>query len=266
MTLKDFGAFLKSFGGTLKLLGATLKDFGATLKAFGLTLKHLGAALKSLEQLHSRLLSRWTIPSSSGRSPRDQAAMDDRDGLLHQGSASGVQLLEGLAIDDRYRYYVAIYRCDGVTSGSLKVVCGDVKVEIFREDRTYVPSEYLPAVVAAVKDAEYCFPAQPQITLDSKVQHLGLTTRTSRDRRAGEPDCAAALDRVIALFSAISSPDLFRTLVFRGWLQGGPPSSDPGALMKPVPPITLDPRTPAMPIRAHPRASRVRRTYRTASL
>jgi len=136
---------------------------------------------------------------------------------------------------DPYRHLVAIYRCDGVTSGAIKFVCGDVKIELFRRDQTYTPCEYRPAVIAEVKDAVYCFPTQQPIHLAPTNQHLVLTARVRGD---GEADCAAEIDRVVALLSAIKSPDLFRTLLFRGWLQG-PRRRVPGVLIKFTKPIEL---------------------------
>lgn len=142
--------------------------------------------------------------------------------------------------DRRFRFFVAIYRCDAVTSGPTAFVCDETKIEIFREERTYWPSAYRAAVIATVKGAEYCFPAQPPLPLDSRCQHIVLSTRTRLDRGVARAACEAQLDRVVALLSAIVSPDLFRTLLYRGWLQGGPPGRDFGVLFKPVEPIVID--------------------------
>jgi hypothetical protein len=67
-----------------------------------------------------------------------------------------------------------------------------------------------------------------------------LSTRTKESRSAAQPHCEAEFDRGLALLAALYSPDLFRTPLFRGWLQGGPPSSDLGLLVKGVDPIMLD--------------------------
>lgn len=145
--------------------------------------------------------------------------------------------------DDRYRYFVAIYRCDVLTSGPTEFVCDDVKVEVFREERTYAPSEFQNAVVAVVLNAEYCFPSHLPIHLDTRCQHLVLTTRSKSERSAAQTQCEAKVDRVVTILSAIATVDLFRTLLFRGWLQGGPPSKDLGFLVKWVPPVEVNAKT-----------------------
>lgn len=142
-------------------------------------------------------------------------------------------------VDNSYHYFVAIYRCDPAVGAPLKCVCDEAKVELFRDHRTYFPSEYKPAVVAAVKDAEYCFPVQSPVVLDTKIQHLVLTARTRRSRHEAQAECTAALDRVIAILTAVYGTDLFRTLLFRGWLRGGPPDPHLGVLMRAVMPIEL---------------------------
>ena len=141
--------------------------------------------------------------------------------------------------DRRFRYFVALFRCDVATPCPATFVCGEMKVELFREDRTYLPAEYQCAVVAGVLGAEYCLPVHPPIVLDSKCQHLVLSTRTKQSRSEAQPYCEAEIDRGLALLAALYSPDLFRTPLFRGWLRGGPPSPDLGLLVKGVDPIVL---------------------------
>lgn len=140
--------------------------------------------------------------------------------------------------DTRYRYYVAIYRCDVTTAEAFVAVCGKVKVELFHEERTYYPSEYRPAVIAAVLKATYCFPVHPPIQLDTKSRHLVLTSRTRLGREEAQAACEAAIDQVIAVVAALYSPDILRTLLFRGWLRG-PANTGQEVLFRAVKPITL---------------------------
>src|SRR5215203_1205396 len=122
----------------------------------------------------------------------------------------------------------------------MKLVCGDTKVELFRDERTFFPAEYRSAVIAVVQDAEFCFPVHPPLPLDGKCQHLVLSVRTKIGRTEAQANCEAEIDRAITLLSAVVSPDLFRTLLFRGGLQGGPPSRDLGLVVKAIDPITID--------------------------
>jgi hypothetical protein len=137
-----------------------------------------------------------------------------------------------------YKQFVALYRCEVVTSLPFVCKCGDVKVELFRERRRYAPSKYHNLVVAAVKEAEYCSPAPPPLALDTRNQHLILTWRTRLERGAAQARAEHSIDKVVATLSAIISPDLFRTLLFRGWLQG-PSERDLGILCKVVAPIEV---------------------------
>ena len=138
-----------------------------------------------------------------------------------------------------YRYFVAIYRCHVVTAPPFVIVCDEVKVEYFKEERTYFPSEYRPIVVAAVLHAEYRLPVHAPVGLDANSHHIVLSWRTRRKRSEAQADAEAATDRVVALLAATCSPELFRNLVFRGWLRG-PSSSDLGALLRFTDPIRVE--------------------------
>ena len=118
-----------------------------------------------------------------------------------------------------YDHYFAVFRTEVLRSGVHTLVLDSVKVEVFREERTYRVSEYMPSVIPAITDLEACIPARDPLTLPSNFQHIVLTTRTKAGRTGGQKDCEAALDEAISVLSAISSPDLFRIQVFRGWLQ-----------------------------------------------
>src|ERR1700730_4652499 len=117
--------------------------------------------------------------------------------------------------DPNYRYFVAIYRSDAITSDPQTFVCDSVKVETFREERTYRVREYMPAVLAAVQDAEYRIPSREPLVLLADNQHLILTTRTRGKPTDEQLSREAALDGVVAILSALVTPDLFRTLLFR---------------------------------------------------
>lgn len=141
--------------------------------------------------------------------------------------------MDSEAGDSGFRHFVSIYRCDVVTSSPFVAALDNVKVELFREERTYRPSEYRNLVAAAVEGAVYCSPVHPPIKLDARSQHLVLTTRTRLERSEAQEGCESAIDRVVATLSAIFSPELFRTLLFRGWLRG-PRGRELGALFKGV--------------------------------
>jgi hypothetical protein len=138
-----------------------------------------------------------------------------------------------------YRHFVAIYRCDVTTTAPFVAVCGGVKVELFREERSYIPSAHHNLVIAAVKDAEYCSPALPPIRLDARSLHLVLTARTRASKSESQEEVERAIDGVVNIVSALYSLDLFRIRLYRGWLQG-PPSPDLGVLARAVLPINID--------------------------
>lgn len=145
-----------------------------------------------------------------------------------------------MRLHPRFNHFIAIYRCDVVTSPLFSTVCANVKVELFREERMYHPLEYRNMVIAAVKDAVYCSPEHPPIRLDDRNQHLALLTRTRKERSAQEKEaCEFAVDRVVSVLASLVSPELFRIQLFRGWLKGGPRQRELGALVKGVTPIQL---------------------------
>ena len=119
-----------------------------------------------------------------------------------------------------YDHYIAVYRTEVLTSGAHVLVLDPVKVEVFREARIYQVSEHMPTIVPGVKDREFCIPNREPLILAPDLQHIVLTTRTREGRLQGQGSCEAALDEAIAVLSAVSSAALFRTQIFRGWLQG----------------------------------------------
>jgi len=51
-------------------------------------------------------------------------------------------------LTSEYRNFVALYRCDATTTDPFVGVCGGVKVELFGDQRSYVPSAHHNLVVA----------------------------------------------------------------------------------------------------------------------
>lgn len=151
--------------------------------------------------------------------------------------------MQRTAVSQRaYRHYVAIYRCDVVTSSPFSLALGGLKLEFFRENRTYKPDKHRNMIIPAVLGAEYSSPAYPPIVLDDRSSHLVLTTRTRLDPLEGQPKCERKIDKVVAVLTAIVSPDLVRILLFRGWLKG-PPKQILGPLVRGALPIEMDPRS-----------------------
>ena len=142
----------------------------------------------------------------------------------------------------QYRYFVAIYRSDIIASGPQTFVCEPVKVEIFREHRTYRVLDYKPAVLPAAEGLEYIIPSREPLVLTPTNQHLVLTKRTKGKPEEEQLDQEAAIDTAVTILSAMLTPDLFRTLLFRGWLDS-PPWDSRSPLLKFVEPVYLDERT-----------------------
>ncbi len=142
--------------------------------------------------------------------------------------------------DPRFRHFVAIYRCDILTSSAFKVSFSDTKLEAFQGERTYLVAAYSHAVVAPTVGAEFCFPDHPPISLDPLCQHLILSTRRPPGEQFAQARCEAELDRSIAILVGLYSRDLFRTLVFRGWLRNEQMTTGRGVLVKAAPPVSLN--------------------------
>lgn len=137
-----------------------------------------------------------------------------------------------------YSHFVSVYRNHAIDRVVDKFVCGEVKVEIIKESRTLHVREYLPAVLAVNQDAEYRIPSREPLVLPADIPHILLTTRTRRDPSEAQIECEASIDAVITVLSCLLTRDLFRTQLFRGWLQDLP-ARDLG-LVKLVDPIRVD--------------------------
>jgi len=113
--------------------------------------------------------------------------------------------------------FLTIFKTNLIQEAPRKLICDPVKIEIFKEARSYKVPFQLSAVFP--KGENHLILRDAPLVLSKECHHIALTARTKEtDPMRVRKICEDETDRIITILSIIYEPEIFSELIYRGWL------------------------------------------------